>query len=103
MRRVHAYGYAHNITNMETAKAEAVQSLRENLAKPYRIWLSTGNTPEEGHYLQPLPDHEPDPSKLTFNTYRHGGLNLQVDYEFDYSDEGPMTALGTNYENGSEQ
>ena len=84
MPRVHAYGYARNINEMETAKSEAVQSLRENLAKPYRIWLSTGSTPGDGRYLPPLPRHEPDPPGLTFTLYRHGGLNLQVDYEFEY-------------------
>lgn len=84
MPRVHVYGYARNITEMETAKSEAVQSLRENLAKPYRIWRSSGSAPGDGCYLPPLPRHEPDPSGLTFTLYRHGGLNLQVDYEFEY-------------------
>ena len=84
MPRVHAYGYARNINEMETAKSEAVQSLRENLAKPYRLWLSTGSTPGDGRYLPPLPRHEPDPPGLTFTLYWHGGLNLQVDYEFEY-------------------
>ena len=84
MPRVHAYGYARNINEMETAKSEAVQSLRENLAKPYRIWRSSGSAPGDGCYLPPLPGHEPDPSGLTFTLYRHGGLNLQVDYEFEY-------------------
>lgn len=81
--RVH--GYVHGITDIESAKPEALASLKRYIHK-----FAMSHVDDSGHYLgrlDPVPEGievEVDESRVVYESYRHGGLNLQATYVFDY-------------------
>lgn len=85
MTQAVAYGYARYITDVESAKPEALRSLGRGLAK-FGAWPvgDDGQARIVSNPLPVLPDHEIDESNVEFTPYRHGGLHLQATYHFDH-------------------
>lgn len=83
MTEVRSHGYAHDVQDWEVSKQEALENLRENLTKKYRIWENI-NIMAGPRSFEPLVDHEVDISKVRFDKYRHGTVNIQATYIFEY-------------------